>query len=97
MPICFKPIIFPSHLFIIVDKTAFAHRKRDLRPEKSGGDPASACESPLFCHFMEKASMENCFWALKSPQTRMKPKKNGPVIYYDRPRWWRRMDSDHRS
>ena len=27
--------------------------------------------------------MENCFWALKSPHTRMKPKKNRPIIYYD--------------
>lgn len=35
--------------------------------------------------------MENrfCFWAQKSPQTRMKPKKNGPVIYCDRPIWLR--------
>ena len=43
--------------------------------------------------------MENCFcfWALKCPQTRMKPKKSGPVIYYDRPTWWERMDSNHRS
>ena len=43
--------------------------------------------------------MENHFGfcALKSPQIRMKPNKNGPVIYYDRTRWWERMDSDHRS
>ena len=36
--------------------------------------------------------MENCFWALKSPHTRMKPKKNRPVIYYDRPTWWSRAE-----
>ena len=37
---------------------------------------------------MEKASMENHFGfcAIKSPQTRMNTNKNGPVIYYDRPR-----------
>ena len=35
--------------------------------------------------------MENCFWALKSPHTRMKPKKNRPVIYYDRPTWRRTL------
>ena len=33
--------------------------------------------------------------ALKSPQTRRK--KNGPVITDDRPIWWEKMDSNHRS
>ena len=32
----------------------------------------------------------------KSPQTRMKPKKNRSVIYYDRPIWWGKVDSNHR-
>ena len=36
--------------------------------------------------------MKNRFLALKSPQTRMKPKKNGPVIYYDRPICWEGVD-----
>ena len=27
----------------------------------------------------------------------MNAKKNGPVIYYDRPTWWGKMDSNHRS
>ena len=54
-------------------------KKRGLRPEKSGGSPASSRTKPCFCHLMEKASMENHFgfWALKSPQTRMNTKKKG--------------------
>ncbi len=37
------------------------------------------------------------FLKQKSPQSRMNTEKNGPVIYYDRPRWWERVDSNHRS
>lgn len=64
-------------------------KKRSFQSEKPGENSASAHKKSLFIHFMEKASMENrfCFWASKSPQTRMKTNKNGLVIYYDQPRW----------
>ena len=44
--------------------------------------------------FCRKGIYENrfCFWTLKSPQTCMNTKKNGPVIIDDRPRWLRGPD-----
>ena len=39
------------------EKRVVNAKKRGPRPEKSGGSPASACESPLFFHFMEKTFM----------------------------------------
>ena len=64
------------------EKRVVNAKKRGLRPEFSGGSPASAHKKSLCCHFMEKASMENHFGfcALKSPQTRMNTDKNGVDI-----------------
>ena len=57
-------------------------KKRSFQPEKSGENSAYAHKKSWFCHFWEKASMENHFGfcALKSPQTRMNIDKNGVGI-----------------
>jgi hypothetical protein len=64
--------------------------KNEPPAEKSGGSPASAYKKSLYCHFMEKASMENHFgfWSLKSPQTRMNTKKNVPDSKIRHIIWW---------